>query len=55
MEKHAFVYAGQPRRIDAVLAEKFELSRAFAASLTEDGNVLVNGKTAAKSLKVTPL
>lgn len=52
MEKHTFTYTGDARRLDAILAEKFELSRAFAASLSEGGNVLVNGKIAAKSLKL---
>ena len=45
---------GSNKRLDAFLAETVEgVSRAAAARLIADGNVLVNGKTAAKSCKLT--
>ena len=39
-------------RLDAFVAQNFELSRSLAATLIEDGNVLLNGKTAKKKATV---
>ena len=39
-------------RLDAALARMFGLSRATAADLVTSGNVLVDGRTAAKSQRV---
>ena len=45
---------GEGRRLDAFLAERMPgVSRAAAAKLIEGGNVLVDGRPAAKSLKLT--
>ena len=52
MQEHCFTFAGEPQRLDAALAGKLGLSRAFAANLVQNGQVTVNGKTAAKSLKL---
>ncbi len=43
---------GESRRLDVFLAEKAEVTRSYAATLIEDGNVLVNGKIAAKNTKL---
>ena len=52
MQEHCFTFAGEPQRLDAALAGKLGLSRALAANLVQNGQVTVNGKTAAKSLKL---
>ena len=43
---------GESRRLDIFVAEKTEVTRSYAASLIADGNVLVNGKIAAKNTKL---
>ena len=44
MQEHCFTFAGEPQRLDAALAGKLGLSRAFAANLVQNGQVTVNGK-----------
>ena len=43
---------GLVRRLDVFLAEKAEITRSYATVLIDDGNVLVNGKKAAKNTKL---
>lgn len=43
---------GQSRRLDVFLAENIDITRSYAANVIEDGNVLVNGKKAAKNTKL---
>ena len=43
---------GQSRRLDVFLVEKVDVTRSYAATLIADGNVLVNGKIAAKNTKL---
>ena len=43
---------GTSRRLDVFLAEKAEITRSYATVLIDDGNVLVNGKKAAKNTKL---
>ncbi len=43
---------GESRRLDVYVAELTEATRSHAAGLIESGNVLVNGKTAAKNYKL---
>ena len=43
---------GISRRLDVFLAEKAEITRSYATVLIDDGNVLVNGKKAAKNTKL---
>ena len=48
MEEKTVVAEQGGVRLDAFVAQNFELSRSLAATLIEDGNVLLNGKTAKK-------
>ncbi|MBR3591743.1 MAG: RluA family pseudouridine synthase [Clostridia bacterium] len=43
---------GCGRRLDVFLAEKVDITRSYAATLIGEGNVLVNGKKAAKNTKL---
>lgn len=43
---------GESRRLDVFLAENTQVTRSYAATIIEGGNVLVNGKTAAKNTKL---
>lgn len=43
---------GECRRLDVFLAERVEVTRSYAATLIADGNILVNGKAAAKNTKL---
>lgn len=52
MQEHSLIFSGATARIDAFLAEQLELSRSFAAEMLKNGLVTVNGKPAAKSLKL---
>lgn len=52
MQEQGFLFTGEPQRIDAALAGRLELSRAFAAELVKNGQVTVNGKTVSKSQKL---
>lgn len=45
--------ADSGKRIDLLVSEKTELTRAHAQKMLEDGNISVNGKTVAKSYKVS--
>ena len=53
MKTFNYIYDdGCGRRLDVFLAEKVEITRSYAATLIEEGNVLVNGKNAAKNTKL---
>ncbi len=52
MEILEFVVAESGNRLDKFLADNSSLSRSVASQLIEDGKVTVNGKTAAKSIKL---
>ena len=52
MEILEFVVAESGNRLDKFLADNSSLSRSAASQLIEDGKVTVNGKTAAKSIKL---
>ncbi len=53
MEKISLVFdGGESRRLDVFIAESTDISRSRAATLSADGNVLVNGKTADKKQKL---
>lgn len=41
-------------RLDKYIADNSDISRSFAAKLTADGNVMVNGRAADKKLKLKP-
>ncbi len=43
---------GESRRLDVFLAEKIDITRSYAATIIEDGNVLVNGKKSTKNTKL---
>ena len=43
---------GESRRLDVFVAENTDITRSYAATLIEDGNVCVNGKAAAKNTKL---
>ena len=52
MEEQTVIAEQGGARLDAFVAQNFELSRSLAAILIEDGNVLLNGKTAKKKATV---
>ena len=52
MERIETVFRGETARIDIFAAKAAEITRSRAAGLIEDGNVLINGKTAVKNAKV---
>ena len=52
MEKIDTVCRGEALRIDVFTAKTAEITRSRAAGLIADGNVLINGKAAAKNAKV---
>lgn len=52
MERIETVCRGETERIDVFTAKAAELTRSRAAGIIEGGNVLINGKTAAKNAKV---
>lgn len=52
MEKIDTVCRGETVRIDVFTAKTAEITRSRAAGLIADGNVLINGKAAAKNAKV---
>ncbi len=52
MEILEFVVTESGNRLDKFLSDNSSLSRSAVASLIEDGKVTVNGKTAAKSIKL---
>lgn len=52
MEKIDTVCRGETLRIDVFTAKTAEITRSRAAGLIADGNVLINGKAAAKNAKV---
>ena len=52
MEKIETVCRGETVRIDVFTAKTTEITRSRAAGLIADGNVLINGKAAAKNAKV---
>ncbi len=53
MKTFNYIYDdGQSRRLDVFLAENIDITRSYAANIIEDGNVLVNGKKAAKNTKL---
>lgn len=52
MERIETVFRGETARIDIFAAKAAEITRSRAAGLIEDGNVLINGKSAAKNAKV---
>ena len=52
MEKIETVCRGETLRIDVFTAKTAEITRSRAAGLIADGNVLINGKAAAKNAKV---
>ena len=52
MEILEFVVTESGSRLDKFLSENSSLSRSAVATLIEDGKVTVNGKTAAKSIKL---
>lgn len=52
MEKIDTVCRGETLRIDVFTAKTAEITRSRAAGLITDGNVLINGKAAAKNAKV---
>lgn len=52
MERIETVCRGETERIDVFTAKTAELTRSRAAGIIEGGNVLINGKTAAKNAKV---
>ncbi|MBR3909607.1 MAG: RluA family pseudouridine synthase, partial [Clostridia bacterium] len=43
---------GENRRLDVFLAENTNITRSYATTLIEDGNVLVNNKKVAKNTKL---
>lgn len=52
MERIETVCRGETVRIDVFTAKAAEITRSRAAGLIEDGNVLINGKSAAKNARV---
>ncbi len=48
MNEKILIFEGDSERLDSFIAQNTELSRSRAATLIEDGNVLLNGKPAAK-------
>lgn len=52
MERIETVFRGETARIDVFAAKVVEVTRSRAAGLIADGNVLINGKSAAKNAKV---
>lgn len=52
MERIETVFRGETARIDIFAAKAAEITRSRAAGLIEDGNVLINGKSATKNAKV---
>ena len=52
MERIETVCLGDTERIDVFTAKTAEITRSRAAGIIADGNVLINGKTAAKNAKV---
>lgn len=52
MERIETVFRGETARIDVFAAKVVEVTRSRAAGLIADGNVLINGKSAAKNDKV---
>lgn len=52
MDRIETVCRGETERIDVFTAKAAELTRSRAAGIIEGGNVLINGKTAAKNAKV---
>ncbi len=52
MERIETVCRGETARIDVFTAKAAEITRSRAAGLIEDGNVLINGKSAAKNARV---
>ena len=53
MKTYNYIYDdGQSRRLDVFLAENIDVTRSHAATIIEDGNVLVNDKVAAKNTKL---
>lgn len=52
MERIESVFHGETVRVDVFTAKTAEITRSRAAGIIEGGNVLINGKTAAKNAKV---
>lgn len=52
MERLEAVFSGDKARIDVFTAEVAEVTRSRAAGIIEEGNVLLNGKVAAKNAKL---
>ena len=52
MKRIETVFQGETARIDVFAAKAAEITRSRAAGLIADGNVLINGNTAAKNAKV---
>ena len=48
MNEKILIFEGDSERLDSFIAQNTELSRSRAAALIEDGNILLNGKPAAK-------
>lgn len=52
MKTLEFIYEGEIVRADVLVSERLEISRSAAAALIEDGNLVVDGRSAAKNYKV---
>lgn len=53
MKRFDFTYDdGESRRLDVFLSQNTDVTRSYAATLISDGNVTVNGKSAAKNTKL---
>ena len=53
MKTYNYIYDdGESRRLDVFLAENTNITRSYATTLIEDGNVLVNNKKVAKNTKL---
>ncbi len=53
MKTYNYIYDdGENRRLDVFLAENTNITRSYATTLIEDGNVLVNNKKVAKNTKL---
>lgn len=53
MKTYNYIYDdGENRRLDVFLAENTDITRSYATTLIEDGNVLVNNKKVAKNTKL---
>ena len=53
MKTYNYIYDdGENRRLDVFLAENANITRSYATTLIEDGNVLVNNKKVAKNTKL---